>query len=464
MVSVDESDLIATPAAVDESFTVISGFKVTGTVYDGENPKGGINILFYSTETEESYTTMSAPDGKYVIYVPAGTYQVSVAGGYNVTSPSTSETINSDRSNFSILITAGAEYENTATVLSIASTEQLEGFEAIDDYFYTVTTDIGIITVRRYAYNSSDTVNEYSIYPEISTLPTKVSTAVLGSELNVLTSYYDEQVSIMETYLYKFDKALNLKVEKISFNSLNEQIQEGYGSVIDTSLITDKLNNLYYAVVTPDGQMLWYKIGDTNTSEPFMNFSDYGYTNTMFTVPEVCCDGQYVYYVLTSTSTEIYFELCRFNLYTGTVESMGSGSITDTNYFPIFQLSCDDNKVSIYVALDEGYLIGEAAKNMTDQTISLYSYVSPYTENAYTEQGFEQILRFNVFSSYYENNTGMPLDYPERTYFTHFTPTFRYFMNPFRKTQDRIYVIGQTKTGFGVISYPEAYTEFETPY
>jgi len=112
MVSVSESNLIATPAAVDESFTVISGFKVTGTVYDGENPKGGINILFYSTETEESYTTMSAPDGKYIVYVPAGTYQVSVAGGYNVTSP-TALTINSDTSNFSIVITAGEpEYDN----------------------------------------------------------------------------------------------------------------------------------------------------------------------------------------------------------------------------------------------------------------------------------------------------------------------------------------------------------------
>ncbi|MCK9457715.1 MAG: hypothetical protein M0R31_10530, partial [Candidatus Riflebacteria bacterium] len=212
-----------------------------------------------------------------------------------------------------------------------------------------------------------------------------------------------------------------------------------------------------------DGQMLWYKIGNTNTSVPFREFSDYYYT--MLTVPEMCSDEQYVYYVLTSPlDGSISFELFRFNLYGGTVESMGSGSIADTSNFPSFQLSCDDNKVSIYVALDEGYLIGEAAKNMTDQTISLYSYVSPYTENAYTEQGFEQILRFNVFSSYYENNTGMPLDYPERTYFTHFTPTFRYFMNPFRKTQDRIYVIGQTKTGFGVISYPEAYTGLEPAY
>lgn len=105
MVSVDESDLIATPAGY-YSFTIISGFKVTGTVYDiEENPKGGINILFYSAATEESYSTMSAPDGKYIVYVPAGTYQVSVAGDYNVTDPSTALTINSDTSNSSIMIT-----------------------------------------------------------------------------------------------------------------------------------------------------------------------------------------------------------------------------------------------------------------------------------------------------------------------------------------------------------------------
>lgn len=105
MVSVDESDLIATPAGC-YSFTIISSFKVTGTVYDDiENPKGGINILFYSADTEESYSTMSAPDGKYIVYVPAGTYQVSVAGDYNVTDPSTDLTINSDTSNSSIMIT-----------------------------------------------------------------------------------------------------------------------------------------------------------------------------------------------------------------------------------------------------------------------------------------------------------------------------------------------------------------------
>lgn len=106
MVSVDESDLIATPAGCD-NFTIISSFKVTGTVYDIENgnPKGGINILFYSAATEESYSTRSAPDGKYIVYVPAGIYQVSVAGDYNVTSPSTPLTINSDTSNSSIMIT-----------------------------------------------------------------------------------------------------------------------------------------------------------------------------------------------------------------------------------------------------------------------------------------------------------------------------------------------------------------------
>lgn len=115
MVSVDESDLIATPAGY-YSFKIISVFKVTGTVYDIENPnydienpKGGINILFYSAATEESYSTMSAPDGKYILYVPAGTYQVSVAGDYNVTYPSTALTINSDTSNSRIDITAGED-------------------------------------------------------------------------------------------------------------------------------------------------------------------------------------------------------------------------------------------------------------------------------------------------------------------------------------------------------------------
>ncbi|NLV94067.1 MAG: carboxypeptidase regulatory-like domain-containing protein, partial [Candidatus Riflebacteria bacterium] len=340
MVSVDESDLIATPASY-YSFTIISGFKVTGTVYDIENPKGGINILFYSAATEESYSTMSAPDGKYILYVPAGTYQVSVAGDYNVTYPSTDLTINSDTSNSRIEITAGeTEYDNTATALSIVSSEKLEGFEAIDDYFYTVTTFDGIVNITRYAYNASDTVNYNSIYPDASAQPTKVSTAVLNSDLYVLTSYYDEtydetqQPPTMETYLYRFDKALKLNA-KIPLNPLNEQ----RGGVIDTSLIKDEVNkNLYYAVVTLYGQMLWYKIGNTNTSYPFREFTDY----TMFTVPEMCSDEQYVYYVLTSPGdVSISFELCRFNLYTGTVESMGSGSITDTNYFPIFQLSCD---------------------------------------------------------------------------------------------------------------------------
>jgi hypothetical protein len=61
----------------------------------------------------------------------------------------------------------------------------------------------------------------------------------------------------------------------------------------------------------------------------------------------------------------------------------------------------------------------------------------------------------------------MLLNYPERSYFTtnqSSITTAGYSMNPFRKTQDRIYVIGQTETGFGVISYPEAYTGLETPY
>lgn len=451
MVSVDESDLIATPAGCD-SFTIISGFKVTGTVYDIENPKGGINILFYSTATEESYSTMSAPDGKYILYVPAGTYQVSVAGDYNVTYPSTALTINSDTSNSSIVITAGeTEYDNTATALSIVSSEKLEGFEAIDDYFYTVTTDLsGTISVSRYAYNSSDTIDVYNDINSESR-PTKVSTAVLNSDLYVLTSYYDEtqQAPTMETYLYRFDKALNLNA-KIPLNPLNEQT----GGVIDTSLIKDEVNkNLYYAVVTADGQMLWYKIGNTNTSDPFREFSDY----TMFTVPEMCSDEQYVYYVLTSPGdVSISFELFRFNLYGGTVESMGSGSI-DTSSFPSFQLSCDDHKVSILVASNEGYLIEAVMKDASEEEIVLNS--------PYAEQGFNTNLDFNLFNDYYLGNMGMELSYPERSYFTtdlqSGIPTARYSMNPFRKTQDRIYVIGQTETGFGVISYPEAYTGFE---
>lgn len=460
MVSVDESDLIATPASCD-SFTIISGFKVTGTVYDIENPKGGINILFYSAATEESYSTMSAPDGKYILYVPAGTYQVSVAGDYNVTYPSTALTINSDTSNSSIVITAGeTEYDSTATALSIVSSEQLEGFEAIDDYFYTVTTDLsGTISVSRYAYNSSDTIDVYNDINSESR-PTKVSTAVLNSDLYVLTSYYDEtydetqQAPTMETYLYRFDKALNLNA-KIPLNPLNEQ----RGGVIDTSLIKDEVNkNLYYAVVTADGQMLWYKIGNTNTSYPFREFTDY----TMFTVPEMCSDEQYVYYVLTSPGEgNILFELFRFNLYGGTVESMGSGSIADTSNFPCFQLSCDDHKVSIYVALDEGYLIGAVMKDASREGIVLKSADS----SLYTEQGFNTNLEFDVFKYYYQSDMGMELNYPERSYFTtdqqSGITTAGYSMNPFRKTQDRIYVIGQTETGFGVISYPEAYTGFE---
>ncbi len=458
MVSVSESNLIATPAGCD-SFTIRSGFKVTGTVYDIENPKGGINILFYSAATEESYSTMSAPDGKYTVYVPAGTYQVSVAGDYNVTYPSTALTINSDTSNSSIVITAGEpEYDNSATALTIVTSEQLEGFEAIDDYFYTVTTDLsGTITVSRYAYNSSDTIDVYNDINSESR-PTKVSTAVLNSDLYVLTSYYNDetqQAPTMETYLYRFDKALNLNA-KIPLTPLNEQT----GGVIDTSLIKDEVNEkLYYAVVTADGQMLWYKIGNTNTSDPFREFSGY----TMFTVPEMCSDEQYVYYVLTSpVDGNIFFELFRFNLYGGTDESMGSGSIADTSNFPCFQLSCDDHKVSILVATNEGYLIGGVMKHMTDQPISLLPYVSHYTE-----QGFNTNLEFDVFNYYYQSNKNMLLNYPERSYFTtnqSSITTARYSMNPFRKTQDRIYVIGQTETGFGVISYPEAYPGFETPY
>ena len=462
MVSVDESDLIVTPAGCD-SFTIISGFKVTGTVYDIENPKGGINILFYSAATEESYSTMSAPDGKYIVYVPAGTYQVSVAGDYNVTSPSTALTINSDTSNSSIVITAGEpEYDNTATALSIVSSEQLEGFEAIDDYFYTVTTVDGIVNITRYAYNSSDTIDVYNDINSESR-PTKVSTAVLNSDLYVLTSYYDEtqQAPTMETYLYRFDKALNLNA-KIPLNPLNVQT----GGVIDTSLIKDEVNkNLYYAVVTIEGQMLWYKIGNTNTSVPFREFSGY----TMFTVPEMCSDEQYVYYVLTSpVDDNIFFELFRFNLYGGTVESMGSGLIANTSNFPCFQLSCDDHKVSILVApnevaSNEDYLIGAVMKDASGEEILLNNYYS----SLYTEQGFNTNLEFDVFNYYYQSNMGMELSYPERSYFTtnqSSITTAGYSMNPFRKTQDRIYVIGQTETGFGVISYPEAYTGFETPY
>lgn len=458
MVSVDESDLIATPAGCD-SFTIRSGFKVTGTVYDIENPKGGINILFYSAATEESYSTMSALDGKYIVYVPAGTYQVSVAGDYNVTYPSTALTINSNTSNSSIVITAGEpEYDNSATALSIVSSEQLEGFEAIDDYFYTVTTDLsGTISVSRYAYNSSDTIDVYKDTNSQSG-PTKVSTAVLNSDLYVLTSYpvYDE-TQPMETYLYRFDKALNLDA-KIPLTPLNEQI----GRVFDTSLIKDKVNEkLYYAVVTIDRKMLWYKIGNTNTSDPFRDFSCY----TMLTVPEMCCDEQYVYYVLTSPGPgNIFFELFRFNLYGGTDESMGIGSIADTSNFPYFQLSCDDHKVSILVATNEGYLIGEVMKDASREEIVLDSASS----SRYTEQGFNTNLEFDVFNYYYQSNKNMLLNYPERSYFTtnqsSITTAARYSMNPFRKTQDRIYVIGRTETGFGVISYPEAYTGFETPY
>lgn len=343
--------------------------------------------------------------------------------------------------------------------MTIVSSEQLEGFEAIDDYFYTVTTDLsGTISVSRYAYNSSDTIDVYNDINSESR-PTKVSTAVLNSDLYVLTSYYDEtqQAPTMETYLYRFDKALNLNA-KIPLNPLNEQT----GGVIDTSLIKDKVNkNLYYAVVTADGQMLWYKIGNTNTSDPFREFSDY----TMFTVPEMCCDEQYVYYVLTSPGdVNIFFELFRFNLYGGTVESMGSGSIADISNFPCFQLSCDDHKVSILVASNEGYLIGAVMKNAIGEEIVLNSAYS----SLYTEQGFNMDLDFNLFNDYYLGNMGMELSYPERSYFTtdqqSGITTAGYSMNPFRKTQDRIYVIGQTETGFGVISYPEAYTGFETPY
>lgn len=460
MVSVDESDLIATPAGCD-NFTIISGFKVTGTVYDIESPKGGINILFYSAATEESYSTMSAPDGKYIVYVPAGTYQVSVAGDYNVTYPSTALTINSDTSDSSIVITAGEpEYDNSATALTIVTSEQLEGFEAIDDYFYTVTTDLsGTITVSRYAYNSSDTIDVYNVINS-QNRPTKVSTAVLNSDLYILTSYsyYDEtqQAQTMETYLYRFDKALNL----MPLNPLNEQTR----GVIDTSLIKDEVNkNLYYAVVTADGQMLWYKNLNTNTSDPFRDFSGY----TMFTVPEMCCDEQYVYYVLTSPGeVSINFELFRFNLYGGTDESMGSGSIADTSNFPSFQLSCNDRKVSILVATNKGYLIGAVMKDAIGEGIELINGAS---SSRYTEQGFNMDLDFDVFNDYYQGNMSMELSYPERSYFTTdqqsgITTAARYSMNPFRKTQDRIYVIGQTETGFGVISYPEAYTGFETPY
>ncbi|NLV93452.1 MAG: hypothetical protein GX031_02730 [Candidatus Riflebacteria bacterium] len=258
----------------------------------------------------------------------------------------------------------------------------------------------------------------------------------------------------METYLYRFDKALNLNA-KIPLNPLNEQ----RGGVIDTSLIKDEAyKNLYYAVVTEDGQMLWYKIGNTNTSAPFREFYDYYYT-----IPEMCSDEQYVYYVLTSPLDGIIsFELFRFNLYGGTVESMGWGSIDDTSDFPCFQLSCDDHKVSILVASNEGYLIGAVMKDASREGIELNSADS----SLYTEQGFNTNLDFNRFNDYYYlGNMGMELSYPERSYFTtnqSSITTARYSMNPFRKTQDRIYVIGQTKTGFGVISYPEAYTGFET--
>ncbi|MGI6444722.1 MAG: hypothetical protein ACOX2I_03300 [Candidatus Ozemobacteraceae bacterium] len=342
--------------------------------------------------------------------------------------------------------------------MTIVSSEQLEGFEAIDDYFYTVTTDLsGTISVSRYAYNSSDTIDVYNDINSESR-PTKVSTAVLNSDLYVLTSYYGEtqEAATMETYLYRFDKALNLNA-KIPLNPLNVQTE----GVIDTSLIKDEVNkNLYYAVVTVYGQMLWYKIGNTNTSVPFREFSDY--YHTMSTVPEMCSDEQYVYYVLTSpVDGNILFELFRFNLYGGTVELMGSGSIPDTSSFPSFQLSCDDHKVSILVASNEDYLIGTVMKDASEEEIELNSADS----SPYTEQGFNTNLEFDVFKYYYQGNMGMELSYPERSYFTtdrqSGIPTARYSMNPFRKTQDRIYVIGQTKTGFGVISYPEAYTGFE---
>lgn len=348
--------------------------------------------------------------------------------------------------------------------MTIVSSEQLEGFEAIDDYFYTVTTDLsGTISVSRYAYNSSDTIDVYNDINSESR-PTKVSTAVLNSDLYVLTSYYDEtqQAPTMETYLYRFDKALNLNA-KIPLNPLNEQTR----GVIDTSLIKDEVNEkLYYAVVTADGQMLWYKNLNTNTSDPFREFSDY----TMFTVPEMCCDEQYVYYVLTSVGNgNIIFELFRFNLYGGTVESMGSGSIADTSNFQSFQLSCDDHKVSILVATNEGYFIGAVMKDASGEeiVIVLNSVLDSASSSRYTEQGFNMDLDFNLFNDYL-GNMGMVLSYPERSYFTtdqqSGITTARYSMNPFRKTQDRIYVIGQTETGFGVISYPEAYTGFETPY
>jgi hypothetical protein len=87
----------------------------------------------------------------------------------------------------------------------------------------------------------------------------------------------------------------------------------------------------------------------------------------------MCSDEQYVYYVLTSpVDGNIFFELFRFNLYGGTDESMGSGSIADTSNFPCFQLSCDDHKVSILVASNAGYLIGPVMIHMTAQPILNY--------------------------------------------------------------------------------------------
>ena len=129
--------------------------------------------------------------------------------------------------------------------------------------------------------------------------------------------------------------------------------------------------------------------------------------------------------------------------------------------FPVFSAFLRRSLVSILVASNEGYLIGAVMKDASEEEIVLNSADS----SLYTEQGFNMDLDFNLFNDYYLGNMGMELSYPERSYFTTDQQSGRttagYSMNPFRKTQDRIYVIGQTETGFGVISYPEAYTEFE---
>lgn len=416
--------------------------KLEGIITDQFDKKlSGIRIGFTNMISEKIDYAISDINGKYIIDIPEGNYYLSSeTDGYELTNPATDTmkiidgTTSLEGLDIEVLSPAPPPY-SINQLSDISDAEVLQGFEAIGDYYYVVTSDATMLYIRRYAHNSSTA--QKTVTYSVSEFE-EISTAVVGSNLYILVSAFD--VEVLSPYLLAYDQNLApISNDPIDLSNLSS-------SVTDTSLFAFN-NTLYYLNNSSgDGNYTeWYQIPNNN----------YGSLNSYpdLLAPEMCQDGNYVYYAMIDGYTSSIY-VVRQSIYTGdsdTVATVDVASLTPQ----VCQLSCDATNLKLLVKADDGNVY---TSNIPKTPSELQFTLSSSDNSYHIQQGYQTTIEFGRFINYANSEAGLTLSYPTKQYIpgtTDLAPITTY-MNPFRKTADRVYVIGETATGCAVITYDEA--------